>query len=130
MLGKVAPKAVPANIGRSVDETFKRLKQTLGPVRFEWVFDGQNIWIVQLHKGGTKTDIGVIVPGQPKHWVRFDVEKGLESLRTLLAELGEDGGVIVEGQVGLTSHVADLLRKAKKPAKLEAVPRQLHFSVV
>lgn len=130
MLGNVAPVAPPANVIVAIDSAYAELKKTLGAVRFEWVFDGQSVWIVQLHRGATKTEIGVVVPGTAKFWVRFNVDQGLDELRTVLASLNEDSGIIVEGEVGLTSHVADLLRKAKRPAKLESAPRQLHLSIV
>jgi hypothetical protein len=129
MLGQVAPKQLPANVSTAVNSVYESLKRVLGAIRFEWVWDGANTWVVQLHKGGTKTEIGVIVPGTAKHWIRFDVENGLEALRSVLSTMAADSGIIIVGEVGLTSHVADLLRKAKRPAKLESAPRQLHLSI-
>lgn len=129
MLGHVAPKQLPAAVSAAVNTVFEKLKPILGAIRFEWVWDGENPWVVQLHKGGTKTEIGVIVPGSAKHWIRFEVENGLEALRSTLASMPTDSGIIIVGEVGLTSHVADLLRKAKRPAKLESAPRQLHLSI-
>jgi hypothetical protein len=32
--------------------------------------------------------------------------------------LPADTGVTIEGDIGLTSHLADLIRKAKRPARL------------
>jgi hypothetical protein len=119
MLGLAGPESLPSHVLSDVHQTNEALSSSLGPVRFEWVFDGTRTWIVQLHKGGTKTDTGVIVPGDAKRWVVFEVSTGLESLRTLLNDLKEGSGIIVQGEVGLTSHIADLLRKSKRPSKIE-----------
>jgi hypothetical protein len=118
MLGLAGPEHLPTLVISDVRQNFDLLFSQLGAVRFEWVFDGQRTWIVQLHRGATSTEAEVIVPGKASRWVKFDVGDGLESLRTLLEGLPNDSGVIVEGEVGLTSHVADLLRKARRPAKL------------
>jgi hypothetical protein len=119
MLGLAAPEPLPPSVFASVRESYDLLCSQLGPVRFEWVFDGTRTWIVQLHKGGTSTDAEVIVPGAASRWVRFPVTDGLDSLRALLERLPTDSGVIIEGEVGVTSHVADVLRKARRPARLE-----------
>ena len=43
-----------------------------------------------------------------------------EQLRDLLAEMPRGAGVLVEGKVGLTSHIADVLRKEGRPARFTA----------
>jgi hypothetical protein len=83
------------------------------------VHDGERAWIVQLHRGGTGTTEQVVVPGDAEEWVRFEVSAGIEHLRRLLDSLDEGVGVTVIGEIGLTSHVADLLRKARRPSRLE-----------
>lgn len=120
MLGLAPPELLPSQVTQSVTDAYDALATQLGPVRFEWVFDGEKTWIVQLHCGATKTEADVIVPGTPARWVTFKVSDGLDRLRTLLADLPEKDGVLIEGNVGLTSHVADLLRKAKRPSRLQA----------
>jgi hypothetical protein len=119
MLGLAGPERLPSNVLADVLQSNEALSSILGPVRFEWAFDGTRTWIVQLHKGGTNTDVGVIVPGDAKKWVVFEVSNGLEGLRSLLNGLSEGSGVIIQGEVGLTSHIADLLRKSKRPSKIE-----------
>jgi hypothetical protein len=42
----------------------------------------------------------------------------LDELRSLLHRLPSGVGVRIRGEVGLTSHVADLLRKHRRPARL------------
>jgi hypothetical protein len=51
--------------------------------------------------------------------VEFDVRNGLAALRKLLAKLESGKGLILKGNVGLTSHVADVIRKSRVPAKME-----------
>jgi hypothetical protein len=46
------------------------------------------------------------------------VTAGLSALRSILAKLPRDTGLILKGRVGLTSHVADVVRKAHVPAKM------------
>lgn len=126
MLGLASPELLPSEVMQSVSAAYQMLASRLGPVRFEWVHDGERTWVVQLHCGATKTEADVIVPGAASRWVTFKVSDGLDRLRALLDDLPEKDGVIVEGNVGLTSHVADLLRKSKRPSRLQA-QQELRF---
>jgi hypothetical protein len=96
----------------------------LGPVRFEWVHDGERAWIVQLHRGATRSSADVLVPGQARQWTVFDISKGLEELRDLIAKLEPGFGVELQGEVGLTSHIADVIRKANVPARMKPHDRE------
>lgn len=118
MLGTARPEALPKNIINDVLKLFQSAYEQLGDVRFEWVHDGEKAWVVQLHRGGTLTLENVIVPGEPLVWRRFQIEAGLSALRVELDSLADTEGIEIIGHVGLTSHVADVLRKANKPARL------------
>lgn len=118
MLGKRAPERLPNDLVTLVQSTYERAKEHLGAVRFEWVFDGGRVWVVQLHKGTTDSTASTLVPGDAKHWEVFDVSRGLEELRSFLDELPTGVGIRLQGDVGLTSHVADLIRKHRRPARL------------
>jgi len=118
MLGLTGPEMLPTNILSDVQQCYSSLSSKLGAIRFEWVHDGNHVWVVQLHRGATNSDSDVIVPGNPARWVRVRAADGLDSLRVQLGDLPPEVGIIVEGNVGLTSHVADLLRKSKRPSKL------------
>jgi hypothetical protein len=50
--------------------------------------------------------------------VQFDVSDGLEALRILISGLGDDAGIEIKGRVGLTSHIADVVRKADVAARM------------
>ncbi len=120
MVGEAAPENLPRSVLKKVTSTYEIAATDLGPVRFEWVMDNRRVWIVQLHRGTTLTSGGTIYPGNPRVWREFHVERGLDGLRALIDELpqGEEAGVILIGQVGVTSHFGDLLRRARIPARL------------
>lgn len=120
MQGSVPPQPLPRQISSDVEALYWSAAKTFGAVRFEWVHDGSMPWVVQLHAGLTSTRGRVIYPGQAKIEHRFRVEEGLEALRRLIAEVeGTGEGILLIGQVGLTSHFGDVLRGAHIPARLE-----------
>ena len=120
MTGKVQPGDLPQDIRADVENLNRRLSSSLGPVRFEWVHDGKTTWCVQLHKGQSVSSQNVIVDGETDKWAEFDVSCGLPALRDLLAAMPLGMGVLVKGEVGLTSHIADVLRKEGRPARFMA----------
>lgn len=117
--GETLPVSILADIERLHEDAAK-----LGPVRFEWVHDGTRAWVVQMHRGATRSAVGVLVPGLAKHWTVFEVSQGLEELRVLIANLEPDYGVELQGEVGLTSHIADVIRKANIPARMKPRDRR------
>jgi hypothetical protein len=119
MTGNQSPEKLPAQVQGEVNFLYERIRDKIGPARFEWVFDGRLAWVVQLHRGRTATSGNVIYPGLPKDWRIFDVSAGLEELRKLAALASENNfGIRLVGDVGLTSHFGDVLRKAKVPSTL------------
>jgi hypothetical protein len=118
MLGEAQPEDLPGPIIRDVRELYSKAVAALGPVRFEWVHDRKQAWIVQLHRGATETDHMNLTSGDANDWIEFDITAGLAALRLFLAKLPVSTGVVLKGRVGLTSHLADLVRKAKVPAKI------------
>jgi hypothetical protein len=118
MLGSKLPERLPGSVEADVVALYEQAKSALGPVRFEWVHDGERAWIVQLHKGATNSAASTIVPGDAGRWETFEVSEGLEALRGFLDRLHGDVGVHIAGEIGLTSHIADLLRKARRPARI------------
>jgi hypothetical protein len=84
--------------------------------------DGERAWVVQLHRGATRTGEGVLVSGAADSWTEFEVLRGPPALRKLLSTLQPGQGIILSGEVWLTSHIAHLIRKADIPAKMKAIP--------
>jgi hypothetical protein len=120
MLGLEPPQDLPADVRFDVEERYNQIADVLGPIRLEWVHDGQKVWIVQLHCGGTDTHGAVIVPGEADVWINFRVEEGLERLRALTETMAPRTGVLLIGEVGRTSHIADVVRRAGCPARITA----------
>jgi hypothetical protein len=124
MMGQRGPEVLPDRIVGDVARTYKGIATSLGAIRFEWVHDGETVWIVQLHLGGTKSSTSIIVPGEASEWVVFEDYRGLQELRRFLESLPSGVGVQINGEIGLTSHMADLPRKAKRPARIEVTNHQ------
>ncbi len=121
MQGRQAPERLPDHVRASLTGLYEAATALLGPVRFEWVHDGDRPWIVQFHSGITESTSRVIYPGEPPHYRRFPVKDGLEGLRQLISSVGDSGdGIALVGEVGVTSHMGDVLRKARIPSIIEA----------
>jgi hypothetical protein len=119
MLGEAAPEDLPSKVREDVQSLYERALTLLGFVRFEWVHDGIQAWIVQMHTGSTDTHGQYITSKHANKWQTFNVGAGLEELRKAVAKLPEDTGILLSGQVGLTSHIADVLRRANVAARME-----------
>ena len=113
-----APAPLPARVTDEVRRLGARAAAALGPVRFEWAHDGHQAWVLQLHLATVAASPTTIYPGTPSRWHRFDPSLGLDKLRELIATVERGEGVEVAGDVGVTSHVGDLLRRAAVPSRL------------
>src|ERR1017187_581067 len=83
-----------------------------------WAFDGKAVWVLQLQQEAALSNGAIIVPGITDHEVEFDVTTGLDALRSLVARVkGTSTGIKLVGKVGLTSHIADVLRRNNIPSR-------------
>ncbi len=122
MVGRKKRVALPRSIEARVRRLYASAARRLGPVRFEWVADKQRTWVVQFHRGASPSYGRVIFPGKPATFRRFDVEAGLEPLRSLIEEVeGTGEGIVLVGDVGVTSHFGDVLRRARIPSFIESI---------
>lgn len=119
MQGNVPPQPLPAPVVEAVRATYDAAAEWLGPVRFEWVHDGTSVWIVQLHHGATHTSGRTVHPGTAAVEHYFPVEQGLEALRELIGQIEPGEGIVLLGNVGVTSHFGDVLRRAHIPSRIE-----------
>ncbi|MBN2845538.1 MAG: hypothetical protein JXQ25_06080 [Deltaproteobacteria bacterium] len=122
MVGNAKPSILPEEVIYAVKKQHEKAYIALGPVEIEWVYDGLVVWIVQLHR--LKEEIAmekdIIYPGTPESFQIFHTNHGLESLRVLISEIkGTSYGIILRGDIGITSHFGDLLRSAKIPSRIE-----------
>lgn len=120
MLGEAGPELLPPQVVTDVERIYQRLCSELGPIRIEWVHDGLKVWIVQLHVGATGTSAATIVEGDAETWLPFQASAGLSKLRDLLAHAPKESGIELDRHVGLTSHIADVLRRAGRPARVRS----------
>jgi len=121
MVGKVADSKLPAYVKDSVQNVWEKACRIFGPVRFEWCFDRTGtVWIAQFHLGQTASAGNVIYPGKPQRFRTFKVNRGLRAFRSLIEQAKRDGfGIILKGNVGITSHFGDLLWRNEIPSRLE-----------
>lgn len=120
MQGQVAPQPLPGSVVASVTELQRRASATLGPVGMEWVHDGTSAWVVQLHRGASPSSGRIVFPGEAEVLHRFDVTQGIGELRRLIEGIdGARDGVVLVGDVGITSHMGDILRRARIPSRIE-----------
>jgi hypothetical protein len=118
MRGKGGLRALPSALREVVARQHRRLNKVFGPVEFEWAYDGTKVWVLQLHLGRAAGVGDVLVPGEPAQWVEIAAGASLDGFRQAATGLAPDQGILVRGRIGLTSHKADLLRRAGRPAKL------------
>lgn len=126
MVGSDAPVCdVPESVAYDVRTLHEDLCRALGPVRFEWAHDGERAWVLQLHKGASESCGRVVYPGDAAEWVNFVPADGLQALREIAARAKSCGhGVVVAGNVGMSSHICDVLRKARVPSVLAGVTKE------
>lgn len=120
MLNTAKRVVLPATIQVDITELHQDIFNQLGPAQFESAHDGMKPWIVQIHHGETESAGNVIVPGEAYKWHHFDVNLGLEALRSKIHLMVVGEGLIIVGDVGFTSHIAGVLREAKFPARLSS----------
>lgn len=119
MQGRVGPSQLESQLIMRLEELHAMLLQSVGGVRAEWAFDGETIWLIQLQQESAVSTGYTIVPGEVESEVEFHVQRGLSGLRELI-ELAEGSrvGIKVIGNVGMTSHIADVLRRHRVPSRI------------
>jgi hypothetical protein len=121
MVGLAGPQRLPGRVYGEVRTAVRMAAERLGPVKAEWAFDGTCVWFLQLHLGGGPADGRIIFPGRPRTFRRFRVSRGIERLRTLAQRVNPAReGVILVGDVGVTSHFGDILRRGRIASRVEA----------
>jgi hypothetical protein len=122
MQGKAAPEQLPQKIVDDVRVLHERTNSIVDSSRLEWAHDGEIVWILQLHTGLSPSSGLTIYPGTPTREQAFHVSDGLEPLRELVAAVAGTGeGIVLIGDVGITSHFGDVLRRAEIPSRLQPV---------
>ena len=121
MQGLDNPVDLPEEVVAGVTQMFEVASSILGPVRMEWAYDGSIFWVLQMHRGFTQSRGRVIFPGDASRFHELPVEDGIAALRKLVdAVEGTGEGIVLVGNVGVTSHLGDILRRAGIPSRVEA----------
>ena len=123
MLGRAQPTGLPDAVTNEVIRVHSVLLSSIGSARAEWAFDGSYLWILQVQPEEVLSEGMTIVPGCPEREVEFDVDGGLNGLRELVSLLiDKNVGIRLKGRIGVTSHIADVLRRHKIPSRM--VPKE------
>jgi hypothetical protein len=127
MLGRAHPIALPAHLLGMLEELHRAAFDACGSVRIEWGFDGRRVWVFQLQQEAATSAGLVVVPGEVDTEVDFMVSDGLEGLRELVEQLvGTRTGIRLVGSIGITSHIADVLRRHKIPSRILPLRQEDH----
>ena len=119
MLGLIGPSSLDAGLVGRLEHLHATLLRFVGSVRAEWVFDGEKIWIIQVQQEMAVSAGLTIVPGEVESEREFDVSRGLSGLRELVELVrGSRVGIKIIGNVGMTSHIADVLRRYRVPSRI------------
>jgi hypothetical protein len=119
MLGRVGPAQLDARLVDRLEELHATLLGHVGAIRAEWAFDGGTIWVIQLQQEAAVSSGLTIVPGEVESECEFDVSLGLSGLHELVELIkGRPVGIKLLGNVGMTSHIADVLRRYKVPSRI------------
>ena len=126
MVGESGTSPIPSEVYTLIERNYYQAARAIGgPVRFEWVFDGNVIWTVQLHRGESASYGNVVYPGnEDTAYIEFPTHDSsghsrIAELRELIANHVPGTGIKLIGDVGVTSHLGDLLRKARIPSFIE-----------
>ena len=118
MLGVESPDELPPSVASGVHDLVESLSQVLGEVRIEWVADRDRVWLLQLNQTSPVKPTSAMNEGEPDDWIEFDPQEGLGRLRQIIEDaLSRAVGIHVTSNVGLTSHVGDLVRRAGVPTR-------------
>lgn len=119
MLGRVGPVQLEVDLLDRLQRWYAVLLRHVGGVRAEWAFDGETIWMIQLQQEAAISSGQTIVPGEIEREHDFDISRGLSGLRELVELIkGKQEGIKLIGNVGMTSHIADVLRRYKVPSRI------------
>lgn len=129
MVGKRNAEVLPATVITAVvmlNDQIRKYNELVGDVSIEWVYDGTEVWIVQMNqlKFGNSNDIerSIIVNGNPERYEKVYVTDGLDVLRSKIELfMGMNIGIELVGNIGITSHFGDLLRQANIPSVISSI---------
>lgn len=119
MLGRIGAEALDGTLIRRIEILHESLIGEIGSLRAEWVFDGNEVWLLQLQQETALSSGTIIVPGAVEREIDFDTSTGIGGLREIVSLIGTQSvGIRLVGNVGMTSHIADILRRHSIPSRI------------
>jgi hypothetical protein len=126
MLGRIGADALDATLMNKLEKLHAGMLECVGSARMEWAFDGETVWVLQLQQEEAISSGRVIVPGETDSDVEFEVNAGIGGLRQLVDLVsGKRIGINIIGDVGMTSHIADILRRHRIPSRIVGNAREV-----
>jgi hypothetical protein len=120
MLGRVGAASLEKTLNAALNDLHNELVSKIGAVRAEWAFDGKDLWLLQLQQETAVSSGMQIVPGDFEEELDFDLAGGIAGLRELVAPVRDRNiGIVLHGNVGMTSHIADILRRNSIPSRIQ-----------
>lgn len=122
MLGAQGPEPIPVGTVEAVSKAVARLARAVGGgIKVEWAQDQETVWILQLHRLSSDSGADVVVDGYASNYVTFDTQThSLDDLRQLVEDARRTQmGIVLKGNVGVTSHFGDVLRRSGVPSRIE-----------
>jgi hypothetical protein len=118
MLGRRSPQRLPSDVEADVKLLHRDVQDRFGPVRMEWVYDGRECWIIQVQSvPQLRTPPAPSING----CISFDASTNtlVDLQRIIKKARKEQKGVRVVGDVGVLSHVGDMLDREGIPTTFE-----------
>ncbi|MGD8290757.1 MAG: hypothetical protein PVF37_03565 [Desulfobacterales bacterium] len=117
MLGKQQHEILPQNLIQAVRKTYEQAHHIVGPAGFEWVYDGNTVWLVQLNTADLQNR--KVAYDKNIQWVEFHFHSGkLEEFRQKVMQLrGSGKGIIVIGDVSPLSHLGEIAENHQVPVQ-------------
>jgi hypothetical protein len=122
MLGEKPAEELPSEVKSAVNVAVQNVIRLVGgTAKVEWAFDEEVVWILQLQQLEYAAHDSVIVHGERAHFRPFEVALGIERFREFVSDAKQSGdGVLLVGNVGITSHFGDILRRSGIPSRLQS----------
>lgn len=118
MLGQESCVPLPDYLVEIIEEEHKFLLNIFDKVKFEWAFDGNQLYILQLHNRSNDHSIPIYtVSSSNLESIDFYPKQGVDSLNELKILIEKPNIFVrVHGNIGVTSHIADILRENNVPS--------------
>jgi hypothetical protein len=123
MLARAARTLLPEHVLRDIGRIGARAAAAFGPVRLEWAHDGDDAWVLQLHLVPWRQRTpSPSIPASPRAGTASTRRRGWSGCGSGSPRAAATRGVEVAGDVGVTSHAGDLLRRAAIPSRPAGTP--------